>query len=242
MDGGHIQKPANKPRKKTSPRRLAHPKTPEASQPNFSRPEWLASVLRDRIVKGLYKPGDRIRENDLQQEFQLSNGPVREAIQKLVGDGILERSPWRGARVVELNKAEIVELFELRLALLEYAAEQAARRAPADVIKDAERVRRNLQNALKKVKSGDLALMSAELIEWILRGANNKRLFQVWENTLLISRVYAYESMRRTAARTEPLQYRIIDAIVTRNAAAARQAMRELTIETVRDLNIEADL
>ena len=144
--------------------------------------------------------------------------------------------------MVELSKDEIVELFELRLALLEYAAEQAAKRASAEIIKDADRVRHNLRDALKKVKSGDLALMSAELIEWILRGANNKRLFQVWDNMLLISRVYAYESMRRTAARTEPIQYRIIDAIVARNAAAARQAMRELTIETVRDLNIEADL
>jgi len=216
--------------------------SPEVRQPTFSRPEWLATVLRDRVVKGIYKPGDRIRENDLQQEFQLSNGPVREAIQKLVGDRILERAPWRGARVVELSKAEIVELFELRLALLEYAAEQAARRAPADVIADADRVRQNLQNALKKVKSGDLALMSAELIEWVLRGANNKRIFQIWENTLLISRVYAYESMRRTAARTEPIQYRIIDAIVAKDAAAARRAVRELTIETVRDLNIDADL
>jgi len=214
----------------------------EPRQPTFSRSSWLAKILRDRIVKGIYRPGDRVRENELQQEFQLSNGPVREAIQKLVGEGILERSPWRGARVVELSKDEIVELFELRLALLEYAAEQAAKRASAEIIKDADRVRHNLRDALKKVKSGDLALMSAELIEWILRGANNKRLFQVWDNMLLISRVYAYESMRRTAARTEPIQYRIIDAIVARNAAAARQAMRELTIETVRDLNIEADL
>jgi DNA-binding GntR family transcriptional regulator len=222
--------------------RNQHQIPPKLRQPTFSRPGWLATILRDRIVKGIYKPGDRILENELQQEFQLSNGPVREAIQRLVGDGILKRSPWRGARVVELDKAEIVELLELRLALLEYAAEQAARRASPEIIKDADRVRQNLGNALKKVKSGDLALMSAELIEWILRGANNKRIFQIWENTLLISRVYAYESMRRTAAQTEPIQYRIIDASVAKNATAARQAMRELTIETVRGLNIDADL
>lgn len=216
--------------------------SPEVPPSTFSRAEWLASVLRDRIVKGIYKPGDRIRENELQQEFQLSNGPVREAIQKLVGDCILERAPWRGARVVELTKAEIIELFELRLAILEYAAEQAARRASPEVLAEAERVRQNLRDALKKLKSGDLALMSAELIEWVLRGANNKRIFQVWENALLISRVYAYESMRRTAARTEPIQYRIIDAIVAKDAVAARQAIRELTIETVRDLNIDSAL
>jgi DNA-binding GntR family transcriptional regulator len=210
--------------------------------PVLSRPEWLISIIRERIIKGQYKPGDRIRETELQQEFGLSNGPIREALQRLVADGILDRSPWRGVRVIELTEAEIIELFQLRLALLEYAAELAARRADPEVIADAERVRANLRKALMKVKKGDLALMSAELIEWVLRGAGNKRMVQVWENALLISRVYAYESMRRTAARTEPIQYALIDAIVAGNAEAARRAVRELTLQTVKDLNIEAKL
>src|SRR6478735_5030445 len=105
-----------------------HTGTKQKTQ-QFSRPEWLVTVVRDRILQGQYKPGDRIREAELQQEFGLSNGPVREALQRLVADGILDRSPWRGVRVVQLTKEEIVELFQLRLALLEYAAELAARRA-----------------------------------------------------------------------------------------------------------------
>ena len=215
-------------------------KKPQPRHPSFSRSEWLASIIQERIVKGVYKPGDRILENDLQQEFQLSNGPAREALQRLVANGILDRSPWRGVRVVELSKAEIVELFELRLALLEYAAELAALRATPEILAEAETVRANLHQALTKVKKGDLALMSAELIEWILRGANNKRMFQVWENALLLSRIYVYESMRLTAARTEPIQYQIIDAIVAKDVTAARKAMRELTLQTVKDLNISA--
>jgi DNA-binding GntR family transcriptional regulator len=221
---------------------MSAPRNARPEQPVFSRPDWLVSVIRDRIVKGYYKPGDRIRESELQQEFKLSNGPIREALQRLVGDGILDRSPWRGVRVIELTKTEIIELFQLRLALLEYAAELAARRADPEVLADAERVRSNLRRALTKVKKGDLALMSAELIEWVLRGAGNKRMMQVWENALLISRIYAYESMRRTAARTEPLQYKIIDAIVAGDAEGARRAIRELTLQTVKDLNIEAEL
>lgn len=223
---------------------MSMPTHPEPSQQSqqFSRPEWLVSVVRDRVIKGQYKPGDRIRETELQQEFGLSNGPVREALQRLVADGILDRSPWRGVRVVELTKDEIVELFQLRLALLEYAAELAARRATPAVIADAERVRTNLRKALMKVKKGDLALMSAELIEWILKGAGNKRMMHVWENALLISRLYAYEAMRRTAAHTEPIQYQIIDSIVAGDADGARRAVRKLTLQTIKDLNINAEL
>lgn len=209
-------------------------------QQQFSRSEWLISIVRDRVIKGDYKPGDRIRESELQQEFGISNGPVREVLQRLVADGILDRSPWRGVRVVELTKEEIVELFQLRLALLEHAAELAARRADPETIGDAERVRSNLRQALLKIKEGNLTLINAELIEWILRGAGNKRMTHVWENALLISRLYAYEAMRRTAAHTEPIQYRIIDAIVSGDAEAARQSVRELTLQTIKDLNIDA--
>src|SRR5262249_4954416 len=155
--------------------RNARAASPEQS--SFLRPDWLTRVLEERIVKGICKPGDWIRENELQREFELSNGPVREALQRLVAAGILERSPWKGVRVVELSEAEIVELFELRLALLEYAAELAARRAPPEVLAEAKTVRANLRKALARVRKGDLALINAELIEWILRGAGNKRIF-----------------------------------------------------------------
>lgn len=215
---------------------------PQHESAIVSRPDWLVGIIRDRIVKGQYKPGERLREADLQQEFKLSNGPVREAFQRLVGDGVLVRAPWRGTRVVELNQAEIVELFQLRLALLEYAAELAARRADPETIADAERVRSNLKRALSKIKAGDLALINAELIEWVLRGAGNKRMMNVWENGLMISRMYVYESMRRTAARTEPIQYKIIDSIVSGDVDGARSAIRELTVSTLRDLNIDAEL
>ncbi|MCB2001946.1 MAG: GntR family transcriptional regulator, partial [Rhodoferax sp.] len=72
----------------------------------------LASVLRERIVTGVYAPGEWIRESLLAQEFGYSNGPIREALQLLVGEGLLVRATWRGVRVVELSGREIVEIFQ----------------------------------------------------------------------------------------------------------------------------------
>jgi DNA-binding GntR family transcriptional regulator len=112
------------------PERTASPNF--AGQLSLSRTDGLAAILRDRIVKGVYRPGDRIREIELQQEFKLSNGPVREALQRLVADGILDRSPWRGVRVAELGKKEIIELFQLRVALLEYAVQGEEGRSRLD--------------------------------------------------------------------------------------------------------------
>lgn len=209
--------------------------------PSFSRTDWLTDILRDRLLKGHYRPGDRIRETDLQKEFNLSNGPVREAIQRLAADGILERSAWRGARVIELTEGEIVELFQVRLALLEYAAELAAQRATPDQIAEAGQVREVLAAALSKVKIGELDLMNGILVQWIFRVAGNSRLHDLWNKTMLQARIYVYESMRVTgAARSEVLQYKILDAITACQPLEARQAVRELTRQILLDLNIEA--
>src|SRR5215472_14784231 len=100
--------------------------------PPAGRAAWLAQVLRERLWRGGYRPHQWIRESSLRGEFGLSNGPVREALQLLVAEGLLERVPYCGIRVIALDERELVELFQLRLALLEIAAELAAlRRDPA---------------------------------------------------------------------------------------------------------------
>jgi DNA-binding GntR family transcriptional regulator len=209
--------------------------------PSFSRTDWLTEILRDRVLKGRYRPGDRIREADLQAEFNLSNGPIREAIQRLVADGIFQRGPWRGAQVIELTESEIVELFQVRLALLEYAAELAANRATEATAAEAKAVREKLAIALSKVKAGKLDLMNGDLVQWIFRAAGNSRLRDLWDRTMLQARVYVYESMRLTGAmKTEGLQYRMLDAIAAGDAGAARQAVRDLTRQILLDLKIDA--
>jgi DNA-binding GntR family transcriptional regulator len=91
----------------------------------FSRTGWLAGILRERILGGIYRPGERIREVQLRTEFGFSNGPIREALQAIVADGLAERAPWHGVRVKMLDERQLIDLFQVRLALLEYAAELA---------------------------------------------------------------------------------------------------------------------
>jgi DNA-binding FadR family transcriptional regulator len=118
----------------------AKPRTPRAdAEPQFSRAQWLAEILRERIISGAYQPGERIREAQLREEFGFSNGPIREALQKVVAAGLAESAPWQGVRVRLLDQTQILELFQVRLALLEYAAELAARNASAETQRDAAR-------------------------------------------------------------------------------------------------------
>jgi len=213
-----------------------------SATPSFSRTAWLADILRERILKGIYKPGDRIVEIALQREFDFSNGPVREALHQLVAEGIAERAPWRGVRVAQLTAAEIADLFHLRLALLEYAAELAARNNSSIDRKEALQLKKVLRTALFGVKSGSLQLMNGELLQWVLKVAGNKPLQDTWNRTMLRTRVYVYAAMLRTGAKSEPIQYRIIDAILAGDVETARNTVRELTRQTLIDLGIETSI
>src|SRR4051812_49337982 len=167
------------------------PKPTTASPPTMSRGEWLADIVKDRILNGIYKPGERIRESDLQQEFSFSNGPVREALQLVVAATLAERSPWQGVRVVTLTSAEIGELFQVRTALLEYIAERAASFGSEETLARGADLKRRLKATFAQAAStGASPAFSGELSAWLLEGAGNAMLRQMWDSITLRSRIY----------------------------------------------------
>jgi DNA-binding GntR family transcriptional regulator len=81
----------------------------------------LADQVRDRlleaILSGHYPPDSRIVETQVARELGTSQAPVREALRALEGIGVVEISPFRGARVRRPSRREILEAFGVRSAL-----------------------------------------------------------------------------------------------------------------------------
>ena len=88
----------------------------------------VCNVVREGILQGRWTAGEHLRETALAQETGFSRTPVREALQKLAASGLVEYLPNHGARVVSWSRQSIDEIYELRMKLEVYAAEQAARR------------------------------------------------------------------------------------------------------------------
>ncbi len=87
--------------------------------------------LRSEILTGVRTPGVRLREDELAVEFGISRTPIREALQRLGIEGLVEHLPHRGARVCEWSREDLGETFELRAALEGLGARRAAARATA---------------------------------------------------------------------------------------------------------------
>ena len=90
--------------------------------------------VRSALREGQFKPGENLSEVALAEKFQVSRGPIREALLVLVEEGLLDHSPNRGFSVVDLTKEDLAHINELRLLLETRALEKAKSRiTPKDL-------------------------------------------------------------------------------------------------------------
>ncbi len=93
--------------------------------------ERLAERILEDVMSGQLQPGDRLKEELLAQEHAVSRATVREALIALSRQGYVVRIPRSGARIAELSRQDLDDIFELRAALLAVAAGRFAQRAEA---------------------------------------------------------------------------------------------------------------
>lgn len=101
---------------------MTHPTDSQISQGDAAYQRLMAA-----LAEGTYRPGDRLREEEVARSLTLSRTPVREALRRLEADGIVEHRPRIGAVIRKLSQTEVVELYEMRLVLERTAAEMAAK-------------------------------------------------------------------------------------------------------------------
>lgn len=89
--------------------------------------QQVADILRRRIVRGELKPGDRLTEEGLAEEFEVSRGPVRDAITQLAYEKLVEVHKPRGIYIVGLTDGDVEQLYSLRAALEQLALRRAMR-------------------------------------------------------------------------------------------------------------------
>jgi DNA-binding GntR family transcriptional regulator len=86
----------------------------------------IAKRMRSAILANEYRPGEWLRQEQLAQKFGVSHTPVREALQDLVGEGLVEHVPYRGIRVIEFSVTDLIDLYTVRAFLESLAACHAA--------------------------------------------------------------------------------------------------------------------
>ncbi len=116
-------------------------------RPPENRFEGIVDTLREAILTGEYRPGERLVQDDLAEALGISRIPLREALRRLEGEGLVIISPNRGAIVRPLAPKDVVDLYDVRLALESLAVRRAAGHY-ADLREATERMREEARAAI----------------------------------------------------------------------------------------------
>lgn len=189
-------------------------------------------TLRQEILSGKLKPGEPLKERDLVARLGISRTPVREALRRLVADGLAEMRPRRSIVVSTYSEEELREIFELGSVLEAHVAAMAAAKAtPQDVARLTELHHRiedlvatSPDNVLRKFPRLDQEFHHA-----ITDVARNSRIAEMLRQTMnmrLLTRVMnRYESA--DFSKSVDHHRRITEAIASGDPEGARQAMAD---------------
>jgi len=90
---------------------------------SISRRDGVMTEIRRAVVLGTLKPGEKLTENRLSAELNVSRPTIREALTQLAQEGLLVQEPYRGLRVADLDAGAIMDMARTRVALDMLAAE-----------------------------------------------------------------------------------------------------------------------
>lgn len=199
------------------------------------------NMILEAIDVGVYKPGDRLVESDLADRFGVSRTPIREALQRLETQSLLERD-GRSLIVASLDHNQMAELYVVRRELEGLAARLAARHATEEEVK-----------LLRSMVSADDALIEDPAALARANRRFHKQIHLASHNRYLVQQLdLVYRTMALMAKTSLAAQGRgqiaqsehdgIVRAIETRDETHAEQALKEhISIAFMTRLQQDAD-
>lgn len=190
------------------------------------------NFLRRAIASGEARPGEVISANELARQLGVSRTPVRDALNQLAVEGLVDLRLKAGAVVRTMTLEQYEESAGLRTALEPYAAESAAARITYDetarlkkIVKEMGRLSRIMidQNYPSQV-CRDLRRLDDDFHRLVHEACGNRKVRKVIEDSKLLAVRQAYPSRREVAAVAATLRehWRIAKALETGDAPAAR--------------------
>jgi DNA-binding GntR family transcriptional regulator len=136
--------------------------------------------LKDMILSGRLKPGQKLVERDLGTQLHVSRTPIREALSRLAQEGLVEARPQRGHYVQALDAKLVEDLYELREVLEVHAIHLAIARADGEDMARLEAYEHALAKYDADPTQGDAELVEGQRVhEIIARAADNELLFEM---------------------------------------------------------------
>lgn len=207
----------------------------EAAQPLRER---VYKALEEAIVDGIFPPGIHLREDALAKRLGVSRNPVREALQTLVHDGLVDHRPGKGVFVHDPSQHEVEEVFHTRALLESDSARLAADRISEADLSLLEELLNLGQSAVEAQDARALLELNERFHTVIIAAADNSIMARMMTTLQRRIRWYFSRVVVTRAVDSWDQHLEIFEALRDRDAEKAAQCMAAhvmQTGETIRD-------
>jgi DNA-binding GntR family transcriptional regulator len=191
--------------------------------------DWVTASLREAILRGYFDPGEKLDQDRIAKELDVSRTPVREALQRLESEGFVDIRPHYGAFIAVVSKQDVHEIYQVRGLLEAEVVRQVTPLIPDSVFDELEL---SLAKDEAQLEAGDsaghfesdihfhetiISFVENKLLKEILDSLNN-RIIRVRRFAQLQPGFHLVESFREHRA--------VFQAMRQRDAETAAEAMR----------------
>jgi DNA-binding GntR family transcriptional regulator len=191
----------------------------------------LAERIEQAIISGDLQPGSKIREQTLAASLGVSRGPLREAIRRLEGRKLLQRTPNIGVSVAAMSPSDLNEVLQLREVLEGLACSLAAKNMTDEELEQLSELLDQHQQQ-RSVQEGTGYYQESKDFDFhfrIVKGSRNVRLIQMLcEDLYYLLRVYRYKSSTKPGRAKQALKEHkdVVAALMRRDSEDAERKMR----------------
>ncbi len=203
----------------------------KASKRPFNRQvlrENIKEYLIDGILRGEYRPGDRLIETRLAEELGVSQAPVREALRDLEMMGFVESVPYQGTYVRAVSAEEMRDIYTVRAALEALAGRLAAPNVDDELL---ERLEGLVEEIMEHARSGnahDFARANFAFHKAVAEASHNRALLRLFD--MLQFAYWTFASTFLTGFDLEHLgsrHYEVLDALRTRDPDVIARTLQQ---------------
>ncbi len=148
--------------------------------PVVNKPQSLKNIaytiIKDAILTLKFKPGQALSNRDLAAQLQISETPIRDALQELEREGFVTRLPHKGTFVTEIDPRDIEETFQIRASLEELAVRLATPRLDEAALKEGENLLRDAEIALAQGDRERCSELGFQFHQLFIQRTGNRRL------------------------------------------------------------------
>ena len=186
--------------------------------------------LRAGILAGSYTRGQQLNEVELARRFGVSRGPLREAMQRLIQDGLLENRPHRGVFVPELTGEDLADIFVAREAIETAALRRVM--AAGDSVSVSRRLSieiDRLVDALRRDDWNDVVDHEMRFHTQLVDSANSRRLSRIYAVLIAETRLCLHPPVSGFPGRKYFAEEHValVERLAAEDAAGAQRAIRK---------------